>query len=61
MPVFITIQIFRRNIEIKCSKPDIRYKAIDLIVFRLNMVMSTIYKQYLQTLNSELSYIRSIK
>ncbi len=61
MTVFITIQMYRRNIETKYSEPNIRYKAIDPIVFRLNMIMSTIYKQYLQTLNSELSYILSIK
>lgn len=33
MTVFITIQMYRRNIEIKYSKPDIRYKVIGLTVF----------------------------
>ena len=32
--LFITIQMYRRNIEIKYSKPDIRYKVIGLTVFR---------------------------
>ena len=38
MTAFITIRIFRRNIETKYSKPDIRYKVIGLIVFRLNLI-----------------------
>ena len=33
MTVFITIQMYRKNIEIKYSKPDIRYKVIGLTVF----------------------------
>jgi len=61
MTDFITTQMYKRNVETKYSKSNIRYKVIDRIVFRINMVMSTTHKQYLLIFKPELSYLWSIK
>lgn len=61
MTDFITTLKYKRSIEIKYSKPNIRYKVIDRIEFRINTVMNTTYKQYLLIFKSELSYLWNIK
>ena len=61
MTNFITTQTYKRNVETKYSKPNIRYKVIDRIIIRINMVMNTTYKQYLLIFKPELSYLWSIK
>lgn len=61
MTDFITTQMYKRNVETKYSKPNIRYKVIDRIEFRINTVMNTTYKQYLLIFKPGLSYLWNIK